>query len=251
MINAIIIDDEPKIRKVIQIKLEQFCPDIKVVETASNVQEGYQKIISIKPQLIFLDISMPGASGFQLLDMFEELPFEVIFITGYNEYALDALKVSAVDYLLKPVKNEDLVLAVSKAQVRINNQQDLEMYKVLKHNVNRIGDQDAKIAISNIEGYDIIRISDIIRCEGWNKYTKIHLANGQILVSSNNIGSFKERLEPFSFYACHKSHIINKKRIKRYLKEGTIILSDDSSVPLARRRKEDFLENELSSILSQ
>lgn len=250
MYTAIIIDDEPKIRKVMNIKLEEFCPEIQVLGEAEDVESAYKSILDHQPKIIFLDISMPGASGFKLLEKFDEINFEIIFVTGYNEYALDALKVSAVDYILKPVKTDDLIEAVKKAKLRIDAKDKAQQYEVLKHNINHLGDQNTKIAIVSAEAYDIIKISDIIRCEGWNKYTKIHLVNGEVLLSSNSIGGFRDQLESYEFYASHKSHLINKKKIKRYLKEGIIVMADNSEVPLARRRKEDFIENELRSIYS-
>lgn len=250
MYTAIVIDDEPKIREVLKIKIAEFCPDIKILGEGVDVESGYLKIVELKPQLVFLDISMPGASGFKLLDRFEKIDFEIIFVTGYNEFALDALKVSAVDYMLKPVKTDELIQAIDKAKVRIDSKTKAQEYEVLKYNVNHIGDQETKIAISSAEAYEIVRISDIVRCEGWNKYTKIHLEDGVVLISSNNIGGFREKLEPYDFFASHKSHLVNKKKIKRYLKEGTIVMEDGSMVPLARRRKDNFIENELKSIVN-
>lgn len=248
MYKAIIIDDEPKIQKVLEIKLAEFCEDIEVVDTAIDVESAYQSILKHDPQIIFLDINMPGPSGFKLLDKFTDISFEIIFVTGYNEFALDALKVSAVDYVLKPIKTEDLVLAVDKAIERIEQTAIVDNYKILQHNVNNVGSQDTQIAITSTEAYDIIQISDIIRCEGWNKYTKFFLEDGTILVSSSNIGVFREKLEPYDFYACHKSHIINKKKLKRYLKEGIIVMKDGSNVPVARRRREFFIDKVLKSI---
>ncbi len=248
MITGIIIDDEPKIQKVLEIKLKELCPEIDLVALAEDVPSAYDAIVQHKPNLIFLDINMPGASGFKLLEKFEKIDFEIIFVTGYNEYALDALKVSAVDYLLKPIKSEALVNAVNKAKEKIENKKIVDQYKLLQHNINNLGSQDTKITISSSDAFDIIKISEIVRCEGWNKYTRIYLENGSFLLSSSNIGSYREQLEPYGFYACHKSHLINKNKIKRYLKEGTIIMSDNSSIPVARRRKEFFINTVLRNI---
>jgi len=238
---AIIIDDEPKLREVLNIKLSQFCPEIKVLDMAEDVTEAHSKITLLKPQLIFLDIAMPGESGFDLLDKFEDIEFEIIFVTGYNEYALDALKVSAVDYILKPVKTVDLQTAVAKAQKRIDSKSKVEKYDVLRHNLRNLGDQNSKITIPGTNAYEFVTVGNIVRCEGWQKYTKIFLKGGDVLISSYNIGMFKEMLESYNFFSTHKSHLINKKEIKRYLKDGTVVMSDDSQVPVARRRKDDFI----------
>lgn len=242
MTKALIIDDEQKLREVLQIKIVQHCPDVSVIGQASNVEEGYRMIRELKPDLIFLDIAMPGESGFDLISRFDAIDFEVIFVTGFNEYALDALKVSAVDYLLKPVKTESLQLAIQKAQERIDQRSKIAKYDILKHNLNNIGDQKTKIAIPGTDAYEFVRISDIIRCEGWQKYTKIFLENGSVIVSSYNLGVFRDMLESYDFFSTHKSHLVNKTHITRYLKDGTIIMSDGSTAPVARRRKEDFMD---------
>jgi len=248
-LNALIIDDEPKLRKVLQIKLEQYCKGIKVVGNAANITEGYEKIKELNPQIVFLDISMPGGSGFGLLEKFNVINFEVIFVTGFSDYILDALKVSAVDYLLKPVITEDLVNAVQKAKDRIDNREKVEMYHILKHNLNHLGEQDTKMAIPGANAYDFVQIKSIIRCEGWQKYTRIYLEDGSCIVSSYNIGVFKGMLENYGFYSTHKSHLINQKRITRYLKEGTVVMSDGVQVPVARRKKEEFVEQVLKNLM--
>lgn len=247
--SAMIIDDEPKLRKVLEIKLTQYCEGITIIGTAGNVEEAFQKINELKPQIIFLDISMPGASGFDLLSKFDTINFEVIFVTGFNDYVLDALKVSAVDYLLKPLVTEDLIKAVDKAKIKIEDRQKIELYEVLQHNLNHIGEQETKVAIPGTSAYDFVKINDIIRCEGWQKYTRIYLRDGSCIVSSYNIGVFKDMLESYGFFSTHKSHLINTAMITKYLKEGTVLLSDGSSVPVARRKKEEFSERVLKDFL--
>jgi len=239
---AIIIDDEPKLREVLKIKLREYCSDVEILDVAENAVSAYEKINQLNPDVIFLDIAMPGETGFELLERFEKFNFEIIFVTGFNEYALDALKVSAVDYILKPVGTDDLIEAVKKAKRRIKDRQTIERYEVLKHNLSHVGDQKTKIAVPGTTAYDFILISSIIRCEGWQKYTKIFLENGECIVSSYNLGVFKDLLNNYGFYNSHKSHLVNKEHISRYLKEGIIVMSDQSRVPVARRRKEEFLE---------
>lgn len=242
MINALIIDDEQKLREVLKIKLGQFCKDVNILGQGVNAQDGYDKIIKLKPDLVFLDIAMPGETGFDMIERFDKIDFEIIFVTGFNEYALDALKVSAVDYILKPVQTESLINAVEKAKSRIEDRSKIAKYEVLKHNLNHIGDQNTKIAIPGSNAYEFVKIEEIIRCEGWQKYTKIHLKDGSVIVSSYNLGVFRDMLESYDFFSTHKSHLVNKAHIKRYLKDGTIILSDGSNAPVARRRKDDFME---------
>ncbi len=239
---AIIVDDEPKLREVMDIKIKQFCPEIKVIGKASNVPEAFNLINEKNPDIVFLDIAMPGESGFDLLYRFEKIDFQVIFATGFNEYALDALKLSAVDYILKPINTEDLKSAANKAIKNVMTKKQVEHYELLKYNIKNVGNQETKIALASSDSYEFIKISDIVRCEGWQKYTKIHLTNGNTIVSSYNIGVYKNQLENYDFFSCHKSHLINQHLISKYLKEGSVIMSDGSTVPVSRRKREEFLE---------
>ena len=239
---AIIVDDEPKLREVMDIKLKQYCPQINIIGKASNASEAYQLITEKEPDIVFLDIAMPGESGFDLLERFDEIKFQLIFATGFNEYALDALKISAVDYILKPINTEDLINAVEKALNNLNTKQKVDHYEVLKHNLKNVGKQNTRIALASTDAYDFIKVSEIIRCEGWQKYTKIHIIDSKTIISSYNIGVYKDMLAGYGFYSCHKSHLINENLIDRYLKEGIIVMSDGSEVPVSRRRKEEFLE---------
>lgn len=247
-ITTLLIDDEDKNRHVIKLKLENSCPDIDIIGEAASAPEAYKMIIDKKPDLIFLDISMPGESGFEMLKRFSTIPFEIIFVTGYNDYALDALKVSAVDYLLKPVLDIDLIKAVDKAISKILNKDKAHRYEILQHNLDHIGKQDTKLAIPGTQVYDFVQIRDIIRCEGWQKYTRIHFANGTQIVSSYNIGVYKELLIKYGFYVCHKSHIINMSHIVKYYKEGIVEMADGSNVPVSRRKKDEFLTTVLNEI---
>ncbi len=247
-LKAIIVDDEPKLRTVLEIKLKEKCPDIELVGMAGNVPEGFELINQHKPDLIFLDIAMPGESGFDLISKFDKIDFDIIFVTGFNEYAIDALRVSAIDYLLKPVRTSDLVEAVEKAVKRKEERVIMSRYDVLQHNLNHLGDQKSKIAIPGAQSYEFITVEEIIRCEGWQKYTRIFLKNGTTIVSSYNLGVYRKILKTYDFYDCHKSHLINRTHIKRYLREGTVVMSDDSNVPVSRRKKEEFVEQVIKNM---
>jgi two-component system LytT family response regulator len=238
---TIIIDDEDKLREVIKIKINHNCPELEIVGLASNAKEAYEMIKDRNPDLIFLDIAMPNESGFDLISKFDKIDFEIIFATGYNEYALDALKVSAVDYLLKPIKTSDLVQAVINAKERINTKEKLKDYDLLKHNIQNIGDQKSRIAIPGSEAYQFVEVEDIIRCEGWQKYTKIHLIDGACIISSYNIGIYKDMLNAYGFFCCHKSHLINSVHVTSYNRDGFVVMSDESTVPVSRRKKDEFL----------
>lgn len=242
MYKALIVDDESKLREVLKIKLEKYCPRISSTHMVSSVDEAYAYIKSESPDIVFLDIALVGESGFDLLRRFEKVNFKVIFVTGFNQYALDAFKVSAVDYLLKPVTTESLITAVEKAHLQLGKSFFSNQFDLLKHNLNSGFDQDMKIAIPGTEAYEFTKISDIIRCEGWQKYTKVVTASGDVILSSYNIGVFRNILEKYGFFLTHKSHMINNRHIVRYQKDGMVVLSDDSSVPVSRRKREEFVE---------
>lgn len=241
MLTAIIVDDEPKLRTVLETKLRESCPDIMLVGLAESATTAYDMIRQHNPDLVFLDIAMPGETGFELLDRFDKINFEIIFVTGYQEYILDALRLSAVDYLLKPIRTSDLLNAVEKASQKKLDKEAIKRYEVLKHNLDQETEQQTKITIPSSDGYDFVKVSEIIRCEGWQKYTRIFLADGSALVSSYNIGVFKQMLKNYTFFYCHKSHLINTEHIKKYLKSGKVVMTDNSEVPISRRRKEEFL----------
>ncbi len=248
-LKSIIVDDEPKIRKVLEIKLNQYCPDVQILASVENIDAAYLEIINHQPDVVFLDISMPGGNGFELLDKFDRIDFEIVFITGYDEYALDALKVSAVDYLLKPLMTEELVSAVSKVKEKINDKNKAEKYENLKYNISMSANQDSKIALAGTDAYTFVKVNEIVRCEGWQKYTKVYLNKGKCIISSYNIGKFKTMLQNYGFYATHKSHLINTSLIVQYLKEGTVMMSDGSAVPVSRRKKDDFINRILNGFV--
>lgn len=244
-LKALLVDDEPKLLRVLRMKLERYCPNINIVATAGNITEAQRALAEHQPDLVFLDIAMPGGNGFDLLRQLKAITFEIIFVTGFNDYALDALKISAVDYLLKPVNTQDLIQAVHKATTRIEDQQKVQLYENLRHNLNHLGDQKTQIAIPGAQSYDFVPVKNIVRCEGWQKYTRIYLLDGSCIISSYNIGVFVNLLTKYGFYSVHKSHLINVQLISKYQSDGIVIMRDEAQVPVARRKREAFVKEVL------
>jgi two-component system LytT family response regulator len=242
-IKALLVDDEPKLLKVLEMKLERYCPSVTVVATAGDITQAKTALEKCTPDLVFLDIAMPGGNGFDLLRQLTSINFEIIFVTGFNDYALDALKISAVDYLLKPVNTQDLIKAVHKASTRIEGRQKIQLYDNLRHNLNHLGDQETQVAIPGSQSYDFVPVRDIVRCEGWQKYTKIYLTDGSCIISSYNIGVFVDLLKSYGFYSIHKSHFINIQLISKYQSDGTLVMRDSSHVPVARRKRDAFVQD--------
>ncbi len=212
--SALIVEDEPKQRKVLEVKLEKFCPEIIVKDIAESLAEAKTKINNINPNIIFLDISLPDGTAFDLLEHIENPNFEIIFVTGFGDYAYDAIQKNPVGFIKKPLRTEHLLKAVSKAITKLEQRQKLEDYENLiqqqqNHN------QQQRLEIPGLNEKKFIQINQIIRCEGWQRYTKIYLENQEELISSYNIGVFEELLNPFLFYKTHKSHLINTSNILR------------------------------------
>lgn len=238
--STLVIDDEEKLREVVKIKLTKLCPELEIVGQAGDAEEAYKRIQELKPEIIFLDVAMPKGSGFDLLARFSTIDFEVIFVTGYNEYALQALKISAVDYLLKPVSDEELVQAVQKAKTRIDAKIRLAGLELLEHNASHHLNQKTRMSIPSMNSYEQVRISDIIRMEGEQRYTRLYMSEEGEVLSSYSIGKFKELLEDYGFMDCHRSHLINTRQIVEYLKEGVIVMADGVTIPVPRRRREEI-----------
>jgi two-component system LytT family response regulator len=241
MLKTILIDDEFKPRELLAIKIKELCPQLEIIGKASSAQEGYELCMALNPDLVFLDISMPQESGVDFIDKFESIPFEIIFATAHNNFAIDAFKVSAVGYLLKPIENDLLVKAVEVAVKQITYKTSMQRYETLVSNYNAKNPLDQKLVIPSNNGYDIVFIKDILCFEGFEKYTYIHVKDGRKILSSNNIGKYKDILENHGFFVCHKSYIVNMNFIKSISAEDDIILVNDFKAPLARRRKNEFM----------
>lgn len=236
MIRALIVDDEDKLREVIAIKLRKLHPGVEVIGEAGSSAEALHLIQTLRPDLVFLDITMPRESGIDLLRKLKNVDFEVIFITGHSEYGVDAVKLNAADYLLKPIRNAELKHAVDKVIRKIEDKQKLADYDKLRQSIPSV----RRISVPGTHYVDQVDVDDVIRCEGWQKYTRIHLRDRNPLISSYNLGVFRRMLADYGFYEVHKSHLINKKHITRYLTEGIVIMSDGSRVPVARRKRHEF-----------
>lgn len=241
-IRAILIDDEVKVRHVLRIKIEKYCPQIEICGEAGNITDAEIMIREQKPQLIFLDIQMPGGSGFDLLRSIENLNFEVIFTTGFDEYAIKAIKANAIGYLLKPISTAELIEVVNKAVHHLSSSGGNQNLNSLLHDLQMREKQKSRIGIPTHDGIEFYKISDIIRCEGWQKYTKVVVADIGTIISSYNLGEFNKLLDPCGFISVHKSHLVNFMHINKYLREGTLVLSDGSSVPVSKRKKSAFLD---------
>ncbi len=241
MLNCVIIDDEGKARRILEAMLKEHCPELQVVATAEDVPSGVKIIQKHNPDIIFLDIEMPGYTGFQLLEFFENPGFEVIFTTAYSEYALQAFQVSAVDYLLKPIQINQLKIAVEKAIRMHSNSQVIERLAALKENIEEKTLQ--KIALPVSDGLRFVPLKDILYLKADGSYTNIFLTDGNRILISKKIKEFENILSPKNnFYRTHRSYIVNLARIKNYIRQdgGYIVMENGEEVDLSRERKDEF-----------
>lgn len=241
MLNIVIIDDDRNGREFLQALLDQYFPNrIAVLASCSSVSEAILAIRKTAPDLIFLDIEMPQASGFELIEKLGIINFDVVFVTAYSEYALKAIKFHALDYLLKPVNPEELKKTIEWAEKRLNGQRpSYNGYELLEKFREAMGPQS--LGVPTKEGVIFLAITSIIRCEASSNYTVIYLESGKKIMVSRTLKDLENALPVHNFIRVHKSHLINVKKIAQYYrKEGSIQLQDGSNIPLGRNCKEEF-----------
>ncbi len=238
---AVIIDDELSALKGLENKLTALFPNLEIAGRFRKPEEAIEWLSENTPDIVFLDIQMPRMTGFELLARLKSVHFQLIFVTAYCDYALDAIKQSAVGYVMKPVDDDDLSRAVSKALEIIEMQEEARQTKKVMDLLSQTLSETGKIIVPTSRGFSFIPKDDVIRIEGYEGYTKFHLAGGEELVSSYNLGKFEKKLNDKRFFKCHKSHIINLKKVKGYENEGFILLENNHRVPISRTYKKAFL----------
>ncbi len=239
-ITAILIDDEFSTLKVLQQKVEKLFPEISILATFQKPEEAIEFIKKKTPHILFLDIQMPRINGFELLAALDGLNFQVIFVTAYNEYALAALKKSAIGYVLKPVDDEQLIDAVSKAITAIEQSHQFESNtKLIEILTDSISNKN-KIIVPTAKGLSFIPQDEVPHLEGYEGYTKFHLSNKTELLSSYNLGKFEAFLGK-NFFKCHKSHIVNLEKVRSFENEGYLVLENGNRVPISKANKQAFL----------
>ena len=240
-IKTILVDDEPRGLTALQKLLELNCPEVEVIDSCSNAEEAKGKIRRLKPQLIFLDIAMPGKTGFDILKELGEIDFEIIFVTAHNNYMVQAFHFSAVDYLLKPVDDELLVEAVKRAGKRIEEKAGGQQMETFLHNIQyKSGSQKMKLCIPSFKGFQVVELQDIIYCEASSNYTNFHFNSRTTICASKPIHEYEELLEDCSFVRVHKSFVVNLEHVKEYIRGegGSVILSNGHEVEVSRRKKD-------------
>jgi two-component system LytT family response regulator len=234
-IKCIIIDDEPKAIDVLQERLMILFPNIHIVGTYTEWKKGLEALRTQEIELLFTDISMPEKSGIDVLKLFPEMPFQVIFVTAHSDYALDAIKFSAAGYVLKPIDDYELSFAINKAMDRIRGVQSSQ-----KPFIPEQAKGNMKIGIPNLKGIDYLNANEILYFESVNKYTKV-VTKTYSIVSSYNLAEFKKLVDDANFFQVHRSYIVNLQSIKRYETSGFIIMDDNMQIPVAKTIRTEFI----------
>jgi two-component system LytT family response regulator len=235
--NVVVIDDEKLARENIKSKIKTHFPSFNIVSEADSYETGITEIMRTQPDIIFLDVAMPGKSGLDLLRDIGKIFFEVVFITAYNEYAIRAFDYSAVGYVMKPIENSFFVNTVQRAIENVQSKKEKENYRFLLTNMKKSKDEIETIVISSTSSYIFIAVKDILFIKAEGRYVEIFLEDGCTHTSSNNISFYSEMLPNDVFIDVHKSYIINKRFVKKYDKEGILHLQNDHKIPVARRRR--------------
>src|SRR3546814_229776 len=242
MIKTLLIDDEERATDSLQLMIEKFIPSIGRVWVCNDAGKDAQAIHTISPDLVFLDIRMPHLSGFELLNLFPNKNFKVIFTTAYNEYAIQSIRFSAFDYLLKPIDAEELITAVKRySQTRDCYPQQQELFNNIAINMQLHDKQQFRLALPSKEGVHFLFPAEIIRCEAEGNYTRFYIIGDKQHLTSRTLGEYEELLSPYHFIRSHKSHLVNRDFVSFLDDNGFIILKDANRVEISRRRKAEVM----------
>lgn len=242
MLRVLLIDDEQRATDALRLMIVKTIPEIDEVMVCNDSREAAEKIHQFQPGLVFLDIQMPHMNGFEVLEKIPNKNFKIIFTTAYNEYAIQAIRYSAFDYLLKPVDMEELQSAVRRfVDEKEDYRQQYDLLKNIMHNMSARSSEEFRLALPTKEGVHFLLPQDIIRCEAVGNYTKFFTTSGKSYLISKTLGEYDTLLTPQQFIRTHKSHLVNKKFISFIDHDGFAVLKDNSKVEVSRRRKEEVM----------
>ncbi len=241
-IKSIIVDDEKNGRENLAGLLKSYCSRVTVVGEADSVKSAIDLIEMVHPDLVFLDIEMPVADGFALLEHFREYPFEVIFVTAYDNYAIKAIRFAAADYILKPINTDDLKDAVDKVFERISLKQENDRLRQLYRNIQQ--PKDPRIGLACGDTIEFVEVNALVRCQGEGNYTHFYFEDRKPLLVSRSLVEFEELLDEYSFLRVHKTHLVNLNKVIALLRNegGVLRMSNGDMIPISRRRKDTVVE---------
>ncbi len=242
ILKTVIVEDEIPSQEVLVNYLNQYCKDVEIVAVTKSLKTGITAIKQYKPDLVFLDVRLPDGLSFELFKEFKEIDFKTIFITAYSEYAVKAFRISAIDYLLKPLKIDDLIDAINKVKNEILQQFDIGRLEVLFKNINNQGTSFEQLVVHENSGFRVIELKEIILCKADGYCTAFHLVGEQKVVSSKILKYYEELLPTATFIRVHNSFIINIKHVRTFNTDGLIGLSEGNNAALGNTFKKRFIE---------
>ena len=242
-IRIIVVDDEKRIRSSLKNVLQLHYPDAIVIGEAGDANSAIEAIKTHVPDVVLLDIKMPGGTGFDLLKQLMPFTFKVVFITAFDQYAIQAFKFSAMDYLLKPIIPEELVNALKRAEQQISSENTNLKFNAFMSNMSGLTKETKKIVLNSHDKMQVVGLNEIVRCEADRNYTKFILINKRSILVSGSLKEYDEMLSPFGFFRSHHSHLVNLSFIDRLEKRdgGMLVMKDDSEVPVASRKHSELV----------
>ena len=240
-INCILVDDEIASLKNLERKINQFFPNLTILDKFQNPEDAILFLNTNEVSLVFLDIQMPRINGFEVLTTVKNVDFKVIFVTAYNEYALEALKKSAIDYILKPIDDDDLKVAIQKTIKLIDEENESTHNKELLELLQESISNQKKLLVPNEKGFSVIDQNDILYLEGYDGYTKINIDPERQIISSYGLGKYEQKLNA-NFFKTHKSYIVNLNKIIEFEKEGYVVLANNVRIPISKKSKNELLD---------
>ncbi len=248
MITAILIDDDANLRNGMKSFLARYAPEISIIGEADSVESGVETMQKLNPQVVFLDIQLGDGTGFDILEQLAakvgKVTSNIVFITAHEQYAIKAFRFSALDFLLKPVDPEELQKVVEKLKKVLDKNDNYAHIDLLLENIRKKVDNFKRIALSTSDGIHLFEISDIIRCESEDNYTKFYIKNNKPVLISKTLKEYEDLLTEHGFERIHQSHLINLSYLKSYIKKdgGYVIMADNSNLPISQRKKERLQE---------
>ncbi|HEV8271523.1 MAG TPA: LytTR family DNA-binding domain-containing protein [Chitinophagaceae bacterium] len=244
MIRTILVDDELRGLNTLKKLLQEYCPDIKIIAECTNAESAKEKLELLEPQLVFLDISLPDRTSFDVLADIDKVNFEIIFVTAHDQYTLQAFHYSAIDYLMKPIDEDLLIDAVRRAVKRITASSINDNVSTLLHNLHKTQTpQDMKLCVPSVKGFQVVELKDILYCEASGSYTNLLFDDKHTICSAKTIHEYEDLLSDAGFVRIHKSFLVNLRHVKEYIRGegGAVLLSNDKEVEVSRRKKDFFL----------
>lgn len=241
---VLVIDNEVNVRESFVDLIIKNCPQIDAVTQANGVKTGLEAIQKHQPDLVFLDVEMDDGTGMDLMAQLSSFDFQLVFITAFNKYAIDAFKFSAIDFLLKPVNSNELIRSVDRAQKNIKSKDLAQQITILQESLQTIKSIDKKIVLNDSESIHFIKISEIVRCEADGAYTKFIFSQRKEILVSSTLKEFEEMLVPYGFSRVHNSHIINLNKIIRFDRKdgGFLVMENNDNVPISKRKKDELAQ---------